>query len=81
MPPRKYVCPKCQQKAGVNIGYGYPGIEQFEQAERQEIVLGGCIWVENQPERHCISCEHEWRIVRRSPPSFDPLDDPGSSFA
>lgn len=37
----QFVCPKCKQKTGVNIEYGMPGIEQAEQAERQEIVLGG----------------------------------------
>ena len=45
-----------------------PGIEQAEQAERQEIVLGGCIVGENQPDRQCISCEHQWQIARRADP-------------
>jgi hypothetical protein len=68
MSARKYVCPKCKQKAGVNIGYGFPGIEQFERAERQEIMLGGCVLEENQPDRHCFNCDHDWQIVRRREP-------------
>lgn len=63
---RKYVCPNCKKKAGVNIIYGMPGIELAEQAERDEIRLGGCIVEENQPDRHCVSCEHQWQIVRRA---------------
>lgn len=68
MAARKYICPKCKQNTGVNIEYGFPGIEQAEQAERQEIVLGGCVLEENQPDRHCLSCGSEWRIVRRVDP-------------
>ena len=65
MPNRKYVCPNCKQRTGVDILYGMPDIEHADQAERQEIVLGGCALEEGQPERHCISCEHEWLIVRK----------------
>ena len=70
---RKYICPKCKQKTGVNIVYGYPGFDLVEREERQEIVLGGCILEENQPDRQCISCEHQWQIVRR-PEWTPPLD-------
>ena len=69
---RKFVCPKCKQKTGVNIEYGYPDYEKAEQAERQEIVLGGCILEEDQPDRHCFNCDHEWQIVRKP----DPWDIP-----
>ena len=72
MAARKYICPKCKQKTGVNIGYGYPTPDIIEQVERQEIVLGGCIVGENQPDRHCVSCEHEWQIVRK--PEWHPFD-------
>jgi hypothetical protein len=63
----KFLCPQCKQKTGVNILYGYPTIEAFEQSERNEIKFGGCVLMEGQPERHCTSCEHEWQIVRRKP--------------
>ena len=72
MAARKYICPNCKQTTGVNILYSYPGIELAEQVERQEIVLGGCVLEPNQPDRYCISCEHEWQIVRRADPWAGP---------
>jgi len=65
MSPPKFVCPQCRQKTGVKILYGYPAIEAFEAAERNEIKLGGCVLMEGQPDRHCTGCGHEWQIVRR----------------
>ena len=65
MPRRRYNCPKCKLKMGVTILYGMPGIELAEQAERQEIVLGGCVLELDAPERHCISCGNEWQIVHK----------------
>lgn len=68
MPTRKYICPSCKVRAGVDIIYGCPGsIELLEQVERGEVALGGCcIAIGESPERKCISCEHEWRIKRRT---------------
>ena len=72
-PPRKYICPKCKQKTGVTIQYGMPDWEQGELEKRQEIMLGGCVLEENQPDRHCFNCDHEWQIVRKPEwtPPFD----------
>lgn len=64
--PRKYVCPACAQKTGVDILYGLPAPAAFEAAERGEVVLGGCCIDLEGPERACTSCGHEWRIKRRS---------------
>lgn len=61
----KYVCPQCREKAGVNIVYGMPTRDLAEQAERGEVVLGGCVLEENQPERHCTACGADWLIKRR----------------
>ena len=72
-PPRKYRCPSCGAKAGVNIEYGEPGIDMAEAAERGEVVLGGCCIDENSPERHCLECGHEWLIKRRKPHLPDDL--------
>lgn len=63
---RKYICPECKQKTGVNIVYGYPSAELFEAANRDEVALGGCIIDNEQPDRCCISCKHEWKIKRRA---------------
>ncbi len=65
MNTRKYLCPGCRQKTGVDIVYGYPSGQAFEMAERGEITLGGCSIEAEGPERKCTSCGHEWRIKRR----------------
>lgn len=67
LPARKYICPSCGERSGVDIVYGYPGsIELLEQVERGEVALGGCcITIGESPERKCTSCEHKWRIKRR----------------
>jgi len=64
---RRYICPKCKQKTGVRLVYGYPGDEMREQAERGEIALGGCCQPIGAPQRECLSCEHQWNIVPRKP--------------
>lgn len=70
---RKYICPACGEKTGVNIRYGYPSPEMREAEERGEIALGGCCIGDNDPERRCLKCGHEWRIKRRT---IDPLSLP-----
>lgn len=65
MKPKKYVCPRCKQRTGVAILYGMPIPEVWEMAERKEIALGGCCVGWEDPERKCLSCDHEWRIKRR----------------
>lgn len=67
MSEARYRCPKCKQKTGVNISYGYPGSELVEEVERNEAVLGGCMQALGDPDRQCLICEHQWEIVRRSP--------------
>jgi hypothetical protein len=62
---RKYLCPACKQKTGVDILYGMPSREAFEMAGRDEIALGGCCCDLDGPERKCTNCGHEWRIKRR----------------
>ena len=65
MSARKYICPACRLKTGVDILFGMPSLEAFEMAERQEIVLGGCCIDLEGPERKCTTCGHEWRIKRK----------------
>jgi len=62
---RRYICPVCKEKTGVDILYGLPSYEGFQEAERGEVVLGGCCFSEDDPERACTSCGHRWRIKRR----------------
>ncbi len=69
---RKFICKSCGQKSGVPIVYGMPNITLAEQAGRGEIVLGGCVVEENQPDRRCLACEAEWQI-KRNPDTSDLL--------
>lgn len=61
----RFRCPQCKLKDGVNISYGYPSPELFEQVERNEAVLGGCAQEIGAPDRQCLSCGNRWSIVRR----------------
>lgn len=52
-------CPKCGGKV-VPIAYGEPNTELFEQADRKEVILGGCIISDSSPDWGCIECETEF---------------------
>jgi hypothetical protein len=54
-PPR---CPQCNAP-GKPIMYGYPLEEAIRQAERGEIVLGGCVITDHDPQWQC-SHGHKW---------------------
>jgi hypothetical protein len=56
------VCPTCGL-AGVEIVYGYPGVDLFDAAERGEIALGGCV---PSPETHQCPNGHAF-LARRGP--------------
>ena len=50
-------CQKCGGKV-VKIVYGLPTPELYEQAERKEVVLGGCcIHESGDPQWACVECE------------------------
>ncbi len=54
-------CPACGSKESViPIGYGMPGKEMMDRAERGEILLGGCVVEPNSPRWHCKSCKKSW---------------------
>jgi len=55
----------CKRKTGVNITYGYPSEEMFEQAARNEAALGDCMQAMDDPDRRCLDCGHQWEVVRR----------------
>ena len=62
---RKYVCPSCKEKTGVDIVYGMPSEELAVKAELGEIALGGCDIEPNQPDYRCLSCGFEWDKTRQ----------------
>ena len=53
-------CPSCKSDNVAAIAFGYPGPEMSEAASRGEIVLGGCIVNDDDPEWHCKDCKHNW---------------------
>ena len=58
-PPK---CPRCSSDEVLPIAYGMPSEEMFEEAERGEIVLGGCgRFIGLSPDYTCQNCGHEWR--------------------
>ena len=54
---RRIVCPKCGEKAGVEILYGYPGGRISSNN-----ILGGCIVYEHSPKYGCLQCSHRWGL-------------------
>jgi hypothetical protein len=57
-------CPTCGE-AAVPIVYGLPGPELVEEAERGEVVLGGCTVIVDvpMPDLVCTACGTEWNEV------------------
>ncbi|MEI2729157.1 MAG: hypothetical protein V9E85_08590 [Candidatus Nanopelagicales bacterium] len=56
-------CPTCGKKL-VPVLYGYPDSEDFEEANRGEIVIGGCMVGDFDPVLACPRCD---RAVIRKP--------------
>ncbi|WP_168625685.1 MULTISPECIES: hypothetical protein [unclassified Cryobacterium] len=63
---RLVVCPECGQRGGVRIVWGMPAGEDFERAERGEIILGGCLLTGNDPDWSCRECGHLWVKAARA---------------
>lgn len=58
------ICPQCKSNNIIPIMYGMPAPEAFEEAEKGNLKLGGCIVYigGGQPDRYCKDCEHEWCV-------------------
>ncbi len=52
-------CPECGSDNVTRIIFGYPSEEMAKQSERGEIVLGGCVISDDDPQWHYNDCEHE----------------------
>ena len=57
-PPLPTECPDCGSHSFVRICYGFPGPGMLEQAQRGEIVMGGCSW--DTPNWYCKDCFNRW---------------------
>lgn len=55
-------CPTCGSK-GILIVYGMPSPELFEAAERNNVVLGGCVITGDDPTHEC-DAGHQWKARR-----------------
>jgi DNA invertase Pin-like site-specific DNA recombinase len=54
-----------QKEDVIPIIMGYPEPETRELEEKGEIILGGCMIREGEPNWHCKECLNEWRSVIR----------------
>jgi rubredoxin len=53
-------CPVCGSRNAQEVVYGYPDMDLVEQADRGEVVLGGCCIEDDSPRWQCRDCGHEW---------------------
>jgi len=53
-------CPECNSSRIAPILYGLPDAEAGMEADRGEVWLEGCCISGNDPQWHCLDCEHEW---------------------
>ncbi|EAR98149.1 hypothetical protein TTHERM_00343480 (macronuclear) [Tetrahymena thermophila SB210] len=61
MDQNKTECPKCKSSEKViKIVYGKPTAALVEQADRKEIILGGCRLSENPDNWYCQTCSHKF---------------------
>lgn len=65
---RRAMCPRCGSPS-LPILYGYPDEAAFRAADAGIVALGGCI-VDEDVNRHCPQCRHEfddpdvsWEVV------------------
>ena len=56
-------CPTCGSQA-VPIMYGMPTFDAFQQAERGELAIGGCVLADEAPAWQCTE-GHEFGVPTR----------------
>lgn len=54
-------CPYCGRKV-LPVRYGSPGPEMMEAADRGEIILGGCLIRDDNPDYTCPCCGQSFRV-------------------
>jgi hypothetical protein len=73
-------CPRCREPL-LPIVYGHPTPEAEEASWRREIVLGGCMVLDGQPEFACPGCGREWRSRGQMLVNATPAGDSSSGSA
>ena len=64
--PKVSSCPECgKSDVVVPILYGYPSDEAMEAAERDEIVLAGCMVSDLDPNYYCRRCLVAFEYARQ----------------
>ena len=58
-------CPKCKSNMIIDIVYGFPTKKMLEDASKNKINLGGHEISENNLEKKCKSCGHEFRQLEK----------------
>jgi len=53
----RLTCPKCNSELVLNITYGYPSPEAFED---KSFYSGGCCVDDESPAYHCTSCGYDF---------------------
>ena len=52
------ICPRCGESVKpVPIVYGLPGVDLWEQAQRGDVRLGGCVIGDESPDYACPNCD------------------------
>ena len=66
---RNIPCLACGAKGAARILYGLPLFSPELDAllDKGELVLGGCVISEDDPEWHCNSCGHDWAERKTNP--------------
>jgi hypothetical protein len=52
--------PGVPPQSRVTFVNGMPGLELAEATERGQVVIGGCVIFDDQPDYRCGSCGHGW---------------------
>lgn len=62
MSEKQRTCPKCSSHDVARIFWGHPMESEcfFKKVKEKEIVLGGCIVTDDDPEWECTVCNHRW---------------------
>ena len=62
MAKNKVTCPKCKSTNIAEVVYGMPDYndELVKALDEGTIELGGCLVGENDPTRHCNSCQTDF---------------------